>query len=86
MSMDALPAHRCHGPALLLHEHLLFLQVRLLSRHTGHTIEEVDKEINRPRYFEPYEAVEWGIIDKVRSSLRELLQSFCCCTHAEGDY
>ena len=58
-------AHHCHGPDLLFHEYLLVLQVRLLSRHTGHTIEEVDKEINRPRYFEPYEAVEWGIIDKV---------------------
>lgn len=84
---ECIPSPRLPWPVLLLHEYLLFLQVRLLSRHTGHTIEEVDKEINRPRYFEPYEAVEWGLIDKVGGSLRELLQILLHqCLHAEGGY
>jgi len=39
--------------------------VHLLSRHTGHSEEEVSKDILRPRYFNPYEAIEYGIIDRV---------------------
>ena len=71
--------------ALLLHRAPALLQVRLLSRHTGHTIEEVDKEINRPRYFEPYEAVEWGIIDKVGKNMRQpLLALLHQSLHPEG--
>jgi ATP-dependent Clp protease protease subunit len=37
----------------------------LLSRHIGKTEEEISKDIQRPRYFNPYEAVEYGIIDNV---------------------
>ncbi|KAI7842527.1 hypothetical protein COHA_003881 [Chlorella ohadii] len=39
--------------------------VRLLSKHTGHGEEEIAKDIARPKYFNPYEAVEYGIIDRV---------------------
>lgn len=31
-------------------------QVRLLSKHTGHSEEEIAKDIARPKYFNPYEA------------------------------
>lgn len=40
-------------------------QVRILSRHTGHAEPEVEKDIVRTRYFDPYEAVDYGIIDRV---------------------
>lgn len=39
--------------------------VRLLAKHTGHSEEKISKDINRPRYFNPYEAVEYGLIDRV---------------------
>jgi ATP-dependent Clp protease protease subunit len=39
--------------------------VRLLSRHTGKGEEQVAQDISRPKYFNPYEAIEYGIIDRV---------------------
>ena len=41
------------------------IQVRLLGEHTDHETEEIEKTISRPKYFDPYEAVKFGIIDKV---------------------
>lgn len=53
--------------------------VALLAEHTGHTEEEISKDISRPRYFNPYEAVEYGLIDKVLEpedgELRELVRA-----------
>ena len=40
-------------------------QVRLLSFHTGHSEAEIAGDIARPKYFNPYEAVDYGIIDRV---------------------
>ncbi|CAG9465537.1 unnamed protein product [Pedinophyceae sp. YPF-701] len=39
--------------------------VDLLSEHTGHSSEKIAKDILRPKYFNPWEAVEYGIIDRV---------------------
>jgi ATP-dependent Clp protease protease subunit len=39
--------------------------VSLLAKHTGHSEEKISKDIARPKYFNPYEAVEYGIIDRV---------------------
>uniref|UniRef100_A0A7N0UZF2 ATP-dependent Clp protease proteolytic subunit n=1 Tax=Kalanchoe fedtschenkoi TaxID=63787 RepID=A0A7N0UZF2_KALFE len=39
--------------------------VKLFSRHTGKTTEQIEADIRRPKYFSPSEAVEYGIIDKV---------------------
>ena len=39
--------------------------VDLLSRHTNHTEEQIRKDISRARYFSPYEAKDYGIIDNV---------------------
>lgn len=39
--------------------------VSLLAKHTGHSEEKIAKDIQRPRYFDPYEAVEYGLIDRV---------------------
>eukprot|EP00951_Prasinocladus_malaysianus_P033151 scaffold326546_cov31-Prasinocladus_malaysianus.AAC.1 len=40
--------------------------VELLSKHTNHETEKIEKDILRPKYFDPYAAVDYGIIDKVR--------------------
>eukprot|EP01025_Chloroclados_australasicus_P040099 TRINITY_DN4174_c0_g3_i1.p1 TRINITY_DN4174_c0_g3~~TRINITY_DN4174_c0_g3_i1.p1 ORF type:complete len:284 (-),score=33.78 TRINITY_DN4174_c0_g3_i1:341-1192(-) len=39
--------------------------VTLLSKHTGRSEEKIKKDINRPKYFSPYDAVDYGIVDKV---------------------
>lgn len=41
----------------------------LLSKHTGKEKDEIERTIVRPRYFNPYEAVDFGIIDRVRPKL-----------------
>jgi len=43
----------------------LCVQVKLLARHIGKPAEEIARDIRRPKYFSPSEAVEYGIIDKV---------------------
>ena len=43
--------------------------LEILARHTGKTVEELDKDTNRPLYFSPEDAVEYGVIDKVRLCL-----------------
>ena len=47
---------------------ILYLKKRLnesLSRHTGKPIEQVEKDTDRDNYLSAYEAVEYGLIDKV---------------------
>lgn len=39
--------------------------VNLLAKHTEKTPEQIEADIQRPKYFSPTEAVEYGIIDKV---------------------
>ncbi|OVA19793.1 ClpP [Macleaya cordata] len=39
--------------------------VNLYSRHTGKSPEQIEEDIQRPKYFSPSEAVEYGLIDKV---------------------
>ena len=41
------------------------LQVNLLAKHTNHSKEEITQTISRPKYFDPQEAVKFGIIDRV---------------------
>ena len=55
------------------------LQVRLLGEHTDHEPEEIEKTISRPKYFDPYEAVKYGIIDRV--SHQHLLFIRCSSTY-----
>lgn len=47
---------------------LLDLQRRtqeIMARHTGRTVEELNRDFNRDKYFTPEEAVEYGFIDEV---------------------
>ncbi|KAJ9147640.1 hypothetical protein P3X46_029777 [Hevea brasiliensis] len=39
--------------------------VNLLAKHIGKSPEQIEADISRPKYFNPAEAVEYGIIDKV---------------------
>jgi ATP-dependent Clp protease protease subunit len=39
--------------------------LELLSKGIGKDYEEIEKDINRPKYFNPWEAVDYGIIDQV---------------------
>ncbi|KAK9846260.1 hypothetical protein WJX81_000224 [Elliptochloris bilobata] len=53
--------------------------VYLLSKHTGKEKDEIERTIARPRYFNPYEAVDYGIIDRVlepseASGLKEVVR------------
>ncbi len=54
-------------------------QVRLLGEHTDHEPEEIEKTISRPKYFDPYEAVKYGIIDRVGCCQICLLCCLLCC-------
>jgi ATP-dependent Clp protease protease subunit len=37
----------------------------ILSKHTGQTVEKISSDVDRDRFMSPYEAVEYGLIDKV---------------------
>lgn len=39
--------------------------VALISKTTGQSVEKINDDIRRPKYFKPDEAVDYGIIDKV---------------------
>ncbi|XP_058189033.1 uncharacterized protein LOC131306660 [Rhododendron vialii] len=39
--------------------------IKIISDITGHTLEQVEKDIDEDRYMSPIEAVEYGIIDDV---------------------
>jgi ATP-dependent Clp protease protease subunit len=39
--------------------------VEILAKNCDKTVEEMEADIARPRYFTPYQAVEYGLIDKV---------------------
>lgn len=39
--------------------------IDILSKNTGRNHSTLEKDINRPRYLTPYEAIDFGIIDQV---------------------
>ena len=38
---------------------------KILHRHTGRPIEQIEEDIDRDRFMSPIEAVDYGLIDKV---------------------
>ncbi len=38
---------------------------RILAHHTGQTVEKIAQDVDRDRFMSPYEAREYGLIDKV---------------------
>ena len=49
------------------------MQVHLLAKHISKSDDEIERAITRPTYFNPYEAVDFGIIDKVGNAYLVLL-------------
>ena len=37
----------------------------IIAKHTGKTVEEVESDVDRDRFMDPVEAVEYGLIDRV---------------------
>ena len=52
-----------------------YTQLEILGRGTGKNVKELEDDMNRPKYFNPWEAVEYGLIDQVLENLAfQLLQ------------
>ena len=45
---------------------------RLTAEHTGRTLEEIERDADRDRYFTPEEALEYGFIDHVVQSASQV--------------
>ena len=45
---------------------------KILSHHTGQPVEKIIKDTDRDHYFTPEEAVEYGLIDKVLESTKDI--------------
>ncbi|MGY1700968.1 ClpP family protease [Geodermatophilus sp. SYSU D00766] len=45
---------------------------QLQARHTGRTVEEIERDSDRDRWFTPQEAVEYGLVDHVVGSAATL--------------
>ena len=43
---------------------------KILARHTGRTVEQIDRETDRNKYLSAAQAREWGVIDEVVESLK----------------
>ena len=43
----------------------------ILLKHTGQTLDRIDRDTDRDRFMAPEEAVEYGLIDKVIESMRQ---------------
>ena len=39
-----------------------------MGKHCGKDEDQIKRDINRPKYFSPYDAVDYGLIDKVLES------------------
>eukprot|EP00191_Tetraselmis_sp_GSL018_P019227 CAMPEP_0177591022 /NCGR_PEP_ID=MMETSP0419_2-20121207/7751_1 /TAXON_ID=582737 /ORGANISM="Tetraselmis sp., Strain GSL018" /LENGTH=137 /DNA_ID=CAMNT_0019081687 /DNA_START=1067 /DNA_END=1480 /DNA_ORIENTATION=+ len=47
--------------------------LNILSKTTGHSIEKLDKDIQRPLYMQPKDALEYGIIDGIVKTDTEII-------------
>ena len=50
-------------------------QLDILSKGIGKPVEALEKDINRPKYFNPWEAVEYGLIDQVHQTYDMILHN-----------
>ena len=44
----------------------------ILSKHTGKTVKQVEKDADRDNYMSAEESAEYGLVDKVLESRKEL--------------
>ncbi|QIX28610.1 ATP-dependent Clp protease proteolytic subunit [Nocardioides sp. JQ2195] len=47
----------------------------LIALHTGRTVEEIERDSDRDRWFTPEQALEYGLIDQVITNARETADS-----------
>jgi ATP-dependent Clp protease protease subunit len=47
------------------------LMAERIAHHTGQTVEQIEKDSDRDRWFTAEEAQSYGIIDKVRAKRRD---------------
>jgi len=50
------------------------IMAELLAENTGHSLEKVIKDIERPKYFSPQTAIDYGIIDKISDPMAVRLE------------
>ena len=50
------------------------MQAKYLAQHTKKTDEQIMEDFIRPKYFNPYEAVGYGLIDRVGAHLLGMVQ------------
>ena len=60
-----------HAEEILKLKHTL---AQLLARHTGRDPEQVERDTERDKFFDPREAREYGIVDEVVETLKETSQ------------
>jgi len=46
--------------------------LEILSQNTGKSVEQLSKDSDRMSYLNPYEAVQYGLIDRVLTSRKDL--------------
>ena len=47
--------------------------LNILSRTTGHSVEKLDSDMQRPLYMQPRDAIEYGIVDGVVTPQRRII-------------
>ena len=53
------------GPSVYICNECISLCNEILSRHTGQTVQRIAEDADRDRFMSPYEAVEYGLLDRV---------------------
>ena len=48
------------------------VSLEILSRNTGKSIEELSKDSDRMSYLNPQEALDYGVIDRILTSQKDL--------------
>ncbi len=63
-------------------------QLEILAKSTNKDTQTIEKDMNRPLYFDPSEAVKYGLIDKVRLRFQvcteELIEVYRRCWRTDG--
>ena len=61
------------------HPSLSLPQYKLLAKHTEKEIEDLERDLVRPKYLNPFQAVNYGVIDRVlapdEDEAREMVRS-----------
>ena len=52
-----------------MHVNLIFQKLEILAKSTGKGRKVIEQDINRPLYLAPVDAVDYGLIDKVKRLL-----------------